>query len=235
MNPHRPHRQPSRRLNALCIVWLLSVAFSANAESLRSQLTHLAKQNRIAVEGLGYLGAEPSRPVEGNLAQQIKGLLANYNYMSVGADQRIERLIITSPKSFTPKSRLNGTVKTQRLGEHHQVDATVSGPNGEEVSVSLLVDTGATALVLPESMIGQLGFDPVRLRPTQSQTAGGVVPTKLGRLKSVKVGDVVAENVQVSFVSDQRLRGVKLLGMSFLNQFRFSLDDANNELSLQPK
>jgi len=222
------------RLRGLAVL-LCAHALAVQADSLRSQLESLAKQNSILIEGLDRVGAEPARPVEGSAAQQLQSLLADYNFMSVGQGGKIEKLTITSPKQYSPKPKASGTVKTQRLGTHHQVQAELSGPNNAGVGVVLLVDTGATTLVLPDSMIAPLGFSREALQAGSSQTAGGSIPVKTGVLKSVKVGDVVAENVPVSFINDQRLGGARLLGMSFLSRFRFSLDDDNNELLLISK
>ncbi len=242
-----------RRLTASCLALLLSAALPAQAEnlrplleklsatspaqaaSLRTQLEDLATQNGILIEGLDRIGAEPARPVEGDLAQRIKSLLSDYNFMSVGQGGRIEKLTITSLKQLAPRPQASGAVRTRRLGSHHQVYARLNGPGDREIGVSLLVDTGATTLVLPESMIVQLGFAPDALRAGTTQTAGGSIPVKIGVLKSVKVGDVSAENVSVSFINDQQLNGARLLGMSFLNRFRFSLDDGKNELLLLSK
>ncbi len=225
----------SLRMSAFGLALMLSAFLPAQAETLRSQLENLAKQNSILIEGLDRIGAEPSRQVEGDVPQQIKSLLSDYNFMSVGQGGRIERLTITSLKQLAPRPRFSGAVKTRRLGAHHQIDATVRGPGDMEIGVSLLVDTGATTLVLPESMIAPLGFDRAALQTGTSQTAAGSIPVKTGLLKSVNVGGVVAENVPVSFIGDQQLNGTRLLGMSFLNRFRFSLDDENNELLLLSK
>ena len=84
-------------------------------------------------------------------------------------------------------------------------------------------------------MIRQLGFSQQNLQNGISQTAAGTIPVKTGVLKSVRIGDVSAENVPVSFINDQKLNGARLLGMSFLNRFRFSLDDENSELQLMAK
>lgn len=205
------------------------------AETLRTQMENLASANGIEVEGLDHLGDEPSKRVTGTMEQQIKALLANYNFVMVGAKDKIERLSITSLKQISPRPSITGAVKTRRLGSHHQVNALLDGPNGAEIRIDLLIDTGATTLVLPDSMIARLGFRPEQLRPGTSQTAAGSIPVRVGMLKSVKVGDALADNVAVSFIADRQLSGAKLLGMSFLNRFRFSLDDENNELLLLSK
>jgi aspartyl protease family protein len=218
-------------------VWLMLFATgpTAQAETLRSQLETLAQENAIRIEGLDRLGTEPPRQAGGDVTQRIKSLLADYNFMLVGQGGRIERVAITSLKQVAPKPKNYGAVRTQRMGAHHQVKTTLSGPNDIGIVVSLLVDTGATTLVLPESMMQRLGFSREALQDGISQTAAGSVPVKTGLLRSVRVGDVSAENVPVSFISDQKLNGARLLGMSFLNRFRFSLDDKNSELQLMQK
>lgn len=231
MSPSTRFRKPTWAI-LFCIALL---APQARADSLRGQLESLAKANSIVVEGLDRLDDEPARPVDGDAAQQIKALLSGYNFMAVGTDSKIERLVITSPKQLVARPQVSGTVKTQRIGTHHQVQAVLNGPNNGDVSAKLLVDTGATNLVLPESMIAALGFTRQALRASTSQTAGGSVAVKTGLLKSVKVGDVLAWDVSVSFVADQKLGATGLLGMSFLNRFRFSLDDESNELLLLSK
>ncbi|MDD5033764.1 MAG: retropepsin-like aspartic protease [Methylococcaceae bacterium] len=236
MHSSRSHQRKSPLIRGLILAMLLAPALPAQAGSLRGQLEKLITENGIRIEGLDQIGAEPSRKTEGELEERIKTLLTDYNYLIVrGAGGKIERLTITSLKQISPRPRISGTVKTRRLGSHHQVATVLSGPNGEEITTSLLVDTGATTLVLPESMIARLGFTATELQPGMSQTAAGTVPVRIGMLQSVRVGDVAAENVPVSFIADKRLHGARLLGMSFLNRFRFSLDDENNELLLLSK
>ena len=206
------------------------------AASLKQQLESLAKSADFQLDGLDRLHNEPGKRVQGETREQLEGLLEDYNYLLIqGRGRRVERVSITSLKDPNAKTRFNPVVTTTRYGTHHQVEATITGPGGETIEVPLLVDTGATTLVLPESMIEALGISADALRPAMSQTASDTVPIKIGMLPSVQIGQVVAENVEVSFFPDQRLNGAKLLGMSFLNRYRFSLDDEQNELTLMAK
>lgn len=99
----------------------------------------------------------------------------------------------------------------------------------------MLIDTCASTLVLPESMIDQLGFDRTALEAGISQTASDIVHVKVALLQAVTIGNVSVKQVHVSFMPDRALKGTKLLGMSFLSHFRFSLDDEINELVLLGK
>ncbi|MGX2039836.1 retropepsin-like aspartic protease family protein [Methylocaldum sp. MU1018] len=227
-----------RRLRRLLCGLLLTGTVSAWAESetLRARLESLASDNGFAVEGLDRLGPESARAAEGDLPARIKTLLDDYNYVLMnGRSGAIERLLITSAKTPAQARSRAVTVKTTRLGPHHQVDAVLVGPNGVALQVALMVDTGASTLALPESMAGELGFAPEALRPGISQTANDTVPIRVGLLGSVQVGPASVTAVPVAFFPDDRLRGARLLGMSFLSRFRMTLDETQNELILLAK
>lgn len=221
-------------------LFLLAGIASAVPFGLRGQLENLASQSGFTVEGLESVSGEsPFIYAEGTPVQQIKVLLQNYNYLLIQDSNRpggIEKLKITSLKTLDPKS-VSGTayIDTVRVGTHHQVNATLIGPNGSSKTLPLLVDTGATTLVLPSSMIEDCGFTVGELRDGVSHTASGTTPVKMGILRSVQVGSVSTENVEISFIDDKKLHGAKLLGMSFLRQFRMTLDDERNELTLMAK
>lgn len=228
-----PSNYPLARVfGLLCLLFYTPLS---SAEPLREVLEHLAQQHHFQVQGLDRLGPEPAQTTSGNLEHRLKTLLADYNYLSVGAGEKLEKITILSAKEAVPRRQISGTVPTRRVGAHHEIRATVTGPSGAEIPVTLLVDTGATTVVLPASLISALGFTSQNLRSSQTQTAGGLIQTRSGSLSNVKVGDVSADNIAVSFVPDLKLNGAKLLGMSYLSRFKFSLDDETNELILLAK
>lgn len=127
-------------------------------------------------------------------------------------------------------------VQTRRHGSHHVVEAQISGPGGNIVEVTLLVDTGATMVVLPASMMETLGYNEFQLRTGLVQTARGRSKVKIGELHTIEVGGpenpAAAEDVEVAFVRDSHLGSMGLLGMSFLGNFRVTLDDRNDQIVL---
>ncbi|WP_434130475.1 retropepsin-like aspartic protease family protein [Methylocaldum sp. GT1BB] len=208
----------------------------AEAETLRIQLETLATEHGFVVQGLDRLGPESARNAAGDLPTRLRMLLEDYNYVLMSdRPGAVERLLITSAKTPAQTRAINATIKTMRLGPHHQVETVLVGPNGVAFPVTLIVDTGASTLALPESMASELGFVPEALQPGVSHTANDIVPIKAGILESVRVGPVSAAAVPVAFFPDDRLRGAKLLGMSFLSRFRVTLDEAENELILLAK
>ncbi|BBA33088.1 conserved domain protein [Methylocaldum marinum] len=219
-----------------CLTGLLllgTIPVAAESETLRARLESLATEHGFVVEGLEHLGYESARDTAGDLSVRLRQLLEEYNYVIMTEKPgAIGRLVITSAKTPTRARSLNAAIKTTRLGSHHQVDTVLVGPNGVALPVTLIVDTGASTLVLPESMMQELGFTPEMLQPGVSQTANDIVPIKAGILESVGVGPASAADVPVAFFPDDRLRGAKLLGMSFLSRFRMTLDETESELIL---
>ena len=217
----------------LGVVW--SLGGLAAGSGLQQQLQTLAEQQHFTLEGLGQLGAEPAGQAEGSPLEQIRELLQDYNYLVTQTRPgMIETLRIISPRGQTARKSAadRAYVPTTRVGAHQQVEAVITGPNGVPKTLSLIIDTGASTLVLPVSMMSELGFTPTQLSDGSSQTANGTVRVKLGQLRSVRVGAVAADNIRVSFIDDASLSGTRLLGMSFLQRFRMTIDDANNELVL---
>jgi aspartyl protease family protein len=222
--------------------WICLLAAWANpsmaADTLQEQLRELSLQRGFQVEGLGRLGDEPAGNAEGAPLEQLRHLLQDFNYVVTQTRPGVIdtlRIISRRGESGTKGSASSAYVKTRRVGAHHQVDATLIGPSGMSQTLPLMVDTGATTLVLPSSRIAELGFTAQDLRKGTSQTASGVVPIQLGRLRHVRIGGVSAADVEVSFIADDKLSGNQLLGMSFLQQFKMTIDDANNELILLAK
>ena len=221
---------------------------AASATDLRGQLLELSSTHGFEVQGLGLIASVPARPAAGDVRHQIKRLLSGYNYVVVDNDRGdIDKVIILAvgqagrlPRTEVTSVNIVGSpgehiIAARRRGSHQVVDAVLVGPGQTLVPVSLIVDTGASTLVLPASMMGTLGFSPEELRDGWTQTANGRVRAKVGTLASVDVGSAVAEEVSVTFLDDQRLGGSKLLGMSFLQRFRMTIDDDNERIILNDR
>ena len=126
-------------------------------------------------------------------------------------------------------------MRTSRRGSHHLVDALLIGPGGKRRTFPLMLDTGASIVVLPSSMIEDLGFEDGDLRPGTANTANGPVPIHLGTLRRVRIGRAAVDGVAVGFIADDKIGETSLLGMSFLNHFRVTIDDSGNRLTLRPR
>lgn len=218
-------------------VWLAANAPVAHAEDLRDKLEQLAQRHAFTIEGIEQIRPEEV-PDSGNgeLSAQLRELLRNYNHLMIsGHGLAVEKVVILGIKRGSPGMPPDPAVSLTREGLHHRVQANLTGPNGRAIAVSLIIDTGASNIVLPESMISDLGFRVQDLQSSQSQTASGLLPVRLGTLKSVAIGQNRVSDVGVTFVEDQKLGALHLLGMSFLGRFRFTIDDEKSELILMAR
>jgi clan AA aspartic protease (TIGR02281 family) len=186
------------------------------------------------------------------LLPRLRLLLEGFDHIIVQSPQGgVERVLILGEKvAYTPPpppaaapTRPAGpgpaageiVLETQRIGASHAVTATLEGEGGKRVQRVLLVDTGADYLVLPSSLIGQLGILPEGLRQQQVQTANGPADAALGTLPAVWLKDQRIVGVEVAFIDDARLGGNALLGMSLLGRFRVTIDDTQGRLVLDGK
>ncbi len=208
------------------------------AEDLSNQILELADREGFQVSGLEQVDIAPAMKVQpAEPARQLEVLLNGYNYMLVhDAGGGIRELIILEPRPSSDELFDRYAVRTTRKGLHHVVETTLVGPGGGQATLPLTLDTGATMVVLPQSLIAQLGFAATDLRDGWSRTAGGRVPVKLGTLQSVKVGHAMAKQVAVAFLSDQDPDAeLSLLGMSFLGNFRLTIEDAKDQIILMAR
>lgn len=120
-----------------------------------------------------------------------------------------------------------------RQGEHFIVDALINN----NTEVSLMLDTGASISLLSEPAFEELSqySEMTYLEDIQMSTAGGVIVASLYQVNEIAIqGYVVNDFVFAvsSFVSD---KNDGLLGMNFLKQFDFHIDQTNSSLILQNK
>lgn len=111
-------------------------------------------------------------------------------------------------------------------GGHFTTQGQVNGR-----AVSLMVDTGATYVVLSQAEADRAGLTYTTGQPVQMSTANGVIPGWRLKLNSVRIGDVVAYEVD-AVVSSGAMPYV-LLGNSFLT--RFQMTRTNDQMVLEKR
>lgn len=122
---------------------------------------------------------------------------------------------------------------------HIVVDAFLN----KKVHASLMLDTGASIVMLSKAIGQRLGVD-LNIDPddkagivTMTVADGRKVQAKFVRLESIKVESAEVENVAAAvLLEDAEGSGFYdgLLGMSFLKKFNFKVDRENNRLILEP-
>jgi aspartyl protease family protein len=229
---------PVRALLILAgLAWAALAAAQDADGNLRGQIDELASRAGFTVNGLERIGEASAKPTtDGPPSRQIEELLKGYNYIIVhDANGGIQELRILNPRSSVGPVPRRGVVKTERRGSQHIVEAELVGPTGKKRTVRMVVDTGASTVVLPSSMIEPLGFHAEELEEDEAETANGTVEVKMGTLRSVRVGQAKVNDVAVGFIADERIGDQHLLGMSFLGRFRLTIDEKTNRIVLLPR
>lgn len=108
---------------------------------------------------------------------------------------------------------------------HFTMDGQINGG-----SVRFLLDTGATAVVLSSSEADRLAVDYRKGQPSLVSTANGAAPAYRVKLDTVRVGNVVVNNVD-GLVMVGNVLPIALLGMSFLNRMQMKRDGATMVLT----
>jgi clan AA aspartic protease (TIGR02281 family) len=104
-----------------------------------------------------------------------------------------------------------------------------------QVSVPLLLDTGATYTVLTRQTASDLGITSLARLPKHSfLTAGGPIQSPVTTLKSIRVGTVEAQNVAVAIDADGHLP-LGLLGMTFMRHFKVTVDQAQGQAKFEQR
>jgi aspartyl protease family protein len=185
----------------------------------------------ILAYALLLLGDESSRPLQALRylliwAAVIFGLVAAYSYREeFGAVlHRVAGELVPPGETIgvaTDPGELAVRVRRRSDG-HFAVRSTVNGQ-----SMMMLVDTGASTVVLKPSDAERAGIDTRDLAFTVAvQTANGTTYAAPVRLRSVAVGPLIVENVN-ALVAQPGSLNENLLGMSFLRRlqsYEFSKD-----------
>lgn len=133
-----------------------------------------------------------------------------------------------------PKVRWIGKkaiIPMKKEGASYFVDVKLEG----KTSATFLLDTGASVVQISKAMAKKLNIKTVQGLTIPVQIAGGhMVPGRPVILKKVDVSGVVVENVKaVVLETDQMTLKEGLLGMSFLENFIFSIDTQKSQLILE--
>ena len=249
IHPYRA-RRGSRRLLGAWSLLLVGAAASAAQVEVAQELERLMAEHGFTMKpvDLDATRDKRGRAEDTDLLPHLRVLLEGFDHVIVQTPQGgVERVLIlgekapyvppppaAAPNPASAQADTPGEVvlDTQRIGASQAVTLTLEGENGRRVQRVLLVDTGADYVVLPSSLIGQLGIAPEGLQQQQVQTANGPTDAVLGTLPAVWLKGQRVTGVAVAFIDDSRLGGNALLGMSLLGRFRVTIDDEQGRLVL---
>lgn len=111
-------------------------------------------------------------------------------------------------------ARAQGEAELRRAWDgHYRAEAQVNG-----VTMRLMIDTGASMVLLPYEQVEELGIDPRNLDYSLPvTTANGRSTVAPITISSIKIGPIAVFDVKAAVAHPGRLK-VGLLGMSFLDK-----------------
>ena len=118
-------------------------------------------------------------------------------------------------------------IPLEKYGDHFSVKVFL-----DDNEFNLMLDTGATYIFIDEdkaSMLEVLRDDLVL------QTAGNEISAKLCQASTMRIGNLQLVNIKVTVAPFKRQDIDGLLGMNFLKQFKFFIDQDEGMLYLDPK
>jgi clan AA aspartic protease (TIGR02281 family) len=112
---------------------------------------------------------------------------------------------------------------------------TVEGILNEKTRITMLVDSGANTTLISTRAAKELGIKLDGLAQAPYRSASGVFMAKTTVLHTVRVGQARARDVRV-MIYDMGMESAEgLLGMTFLEQFKFTIDSHRKQLTLTPR
>lgn len=180
------------------------------------------QQRQVILQGV--LGSKALLSIDGNRELLSKGqrkngvnvLSVHPNSVEVEIDGKRHRLRMGGNSVVAAPYKQRESVMVTISPDHRGMYTTVGSING--VSVSFLVDTGATTIAMNANQARRLGIDfRVTGKTTMVGTASGVAKAYRVTLDKVTVGPIVLHNI-VAVVMEGGYPVQTLLGMSFLGQ-----------------
>jgi len=117
-------------------------------------------------------------------------------------------------------------IRVQRAGTGMLVNVRLNN----SVTAPFLIDTGASDVLIPQSVADRLGLQTgPEARTKRYSTANGTVEHPVVMLRTVSLGEASVENVPASVSPSME---VGLLGLSFFNHFTYNIDAAAGVVTL---
>lgn len=166
--------------------------------------------------------------IEMSTPEEAKIIKEGWDKKKLEAQERTKE--IEEKKEHEPKQ-----VSVDKESGHIVVEATLN----KKVKASLILDTGASFMVLSSNVAKKLGID---VNDKNGETVqlmladGRKIDTKFVTLDSVRVQESEVEKIGAAILPEKESDAISkdgLLGMSFLKNFNFKIDQKNNKLILE--
>lgn len=111
-----------------------------------------------------------------------------------------------------------------------RVNVVVNGKNQQE----MVLDSGASLISLPPGVAAKFGLKPSDKDPkiVLQLADGREIDGRLMKLATVRIGRFQVDNVECAVLGEEAVAAEPLLGMSFLEHFKFEIDSAAKKLTM---
>lgn len=200
----------------------------AKANDARETYIELAITGRRLADEIEeeYSTKAASSDVKDALARFNKAAGKQFTFAATGAYQANVRRL----------KQLEDTVLSESIdlrddgGKTFRVGVVVNGRYQQE----MMLDSGASLISLPPSVAAKFGLKPSDKDPKiiLQLADGREIDGRLMKLASVRVGKFQVDNVECAVLGDEAVAAEPLLGMSFLEHFKFEVDAAAKKLTM---
>ena len=185
--------------------------------------------------------------VEPEYSAHYVGLAQAYLALGNEADARQTLNIIAyDPQAGAKANQLLSMIDNQSTQSTADAEPITLSRHGNNLLTSvlfnnqaygrLLVDTGASLTVITPELLQELSLDGQSpLRRAWFNTANGVVEAPIYVIQRISLGGQTVDQLEVAVMNLNNAHINGLLGMNFLQHFRFSIDQHNNVLYLSPR
>ena len=170
-------------------------------------------------------GAAPRTMAEGETTAGVKLVATSGDSATFVIDGKRQTLALGQYfAGQSSRGRTSTTLVADGRG-HYFTQGSING-----ATMTFLVDTGATLIVLSGEHASRLGIAYRRSPAGTANTANGQTVYYRVTLDTVKVGDIVLNNVEAAVIENGPA-GPALLGMSFLSRTEMNRDGQNMVLT----
>ena len=150
---------------------------------------------------------------------------------SIEHETRFSKDINFLKEKINNKNTKNTEISLKKYNSHYIVSGDLNN-----IKVNLLVDTGATISVITKKFfeINKSSFNAKFIKKSFVNTAGGKIEAKVYLFPTFSIKEYSLQNIEflvIDSLEDERIDG--LLGMNFLKEFKFQIDQDDGVLKLR--
>jgi clan AA aspartic protease (TIGR02281 family) len=216
------------------LVWLSLVAILAGNLAMNSAAGASMWDNWDAAQGQGHHSDTPPQTYVPQMYLPREAQLAAVQPGRIGVTEQPGRRG-TTEQSGRPGADPDQVARQPMPPGSRLRPIIVEAMLNRQVSVPLMLDTGATYTVLTRQTAQDLGITGLERLPKQPfLTPGGPILSPVTTVKSIRVGTAEAQDVAVAIDTEGHLP-IGLLGMTFIRHFKVTVDQVQGQAKFEQR